>query len=146
MKIETKQKSFTHKKAYFDYQTFENYEAGVVLTGLEIKAIRMGKIDLSTSYAKIIKNEAFWLGGNIGVEADNRQRTRKLLLKKEQIEKINGKLTQDRMTLVPLKLYFKKGRAKMLLGLCKSKKKYDKRELIKKRDQDRENQRNLKLK
>lgn len=146
MKHKVEKNTYLNKKASFDYQIFETYEAGIVLNGLEIKAIRAGKVNMTGSYAKIINEEAFWLGGNLGIIEGDQQRTRKLLLKAEEINKINGKLTQDRMLLVPLKLYIKRGKAKLLLGLARGKKNFDKRETIKKRDQERDSERIVKLK
>lgn len=146
MKPKSQKNTYLNRKANFDYEIFETYEAGIVLNGLEIKAIRAGKVSMNSSYAKIIVNEAFWLGGNLGVVEGDQQRTRKLLLKSQEIKKINGKLTQDKMLLVPIKLYIKRGKAKLLLGLAKGKKKYDKREVIKKRDQERDSERIVKLK
>jgi len=133
-------KQFQNKKSFFNYHIYETYEAGVVLNGLEIKAIRAGKIDLSTSYAKVINQEVFWLGGNIGVLEGDQQRTRKLLLNAEEIKRIQGKINQDRKVLIPIKLYIKRGKAKLLIGLAKGKKKFDKRETIKQRDQERDSQ------
>jgi len=144
--LKSDKNTYINRKASFDYQIFETYEAGIVLTGLEIKAIRAGKVNMNTSYAKIINEEAFWIGGNLGIVEGDQQRTRKLLLDSAEISKINGKLTQDRMLLIPLKLYIKKGKAKLLLGLARGKKKFDKRELIKKRDQERDSQRLVRLK
>lgn len=128
---------FYNKKARFDYEIAESFEAGIVLTGEEIKAIRSGRISLAASYAKILNGEVFWLGGNfLGVSVPDR--TKKLLLHKDQIKRLVGKLGEDGMTLIPLKLYLHRGKAKLELGLGKGKKKYDKRETIKKRDQERE--------
>lgn len=146
MTLKSDKNTYINRKASFDYQIFETYEAGIVLTGLEIKAIRSGKVNMSTSYAKIINEEAYWLGGNLGIVEGDQQRSRKLLLNSAEINKINGKLTQDRMLLIPLKLYIKRGKAKLLLGLARGKKKFDKRELIKKRDQERDSQRLVRLK
>lgn len=140
MKSKSSKKQFENKKSYFNYQIFETYEAGIVLNGLEIKAVRAGKINLSTSYAKVINDEIFWLGGNIGVVVGDQQRTRKLLLNTAEIERIQGKINQDRKVLIPIKLYIKRGKAKLLIGLAKGKKKFDKRESIKQRDQQRDSQ------
>lgn len=140
MKPKSSKKQFENKKSFFNYQIFETYEAGIVLNGLEIKAVRAGKINLSTSYAKVINHEIFWLGGNIGVVVGDQQRTRKLLLNTAEIERIQGKINQDRKVLIPIKLYIKRGKAKLLIGLAKGKKKFDKRESIKQRDQQRDSQ------
>jgi SsrA-binding protein len=128
---------FYNKKARFDYEILESLEVGIVLTGEEIKAIRSGRISIVTSYAKIINGEVFWLGGNfLGISTPDR--TKKLLLNKSQIKRFIGKTQEGGMTLIPLKLYLKKGKAKLELGLGRGKKKYDKRESIKRKDQDRE--------
>lgn len=133
-----------NKKAKFDYFIEEEYEAGIVLTGTEIKSIRKGSANLKDSYAIIKHNEIFLLNmfisqyneGNRFNHDENR--TRKLLLHKKEIIKIKKSLEIEGYSLVPLKLYFKSGKAKILLGLGKGKKNYDKRETIKKRDQERE--------
>lgn len=146
MKYRADKNTYINRKASFDYQIFDTFEAGIVLTGLEIKAIRAGKVNMTTSYAKVINEEVFWLGGNLGILEGDQQRTRKLLLKGDEIKKIQGKLTQERMLLIPLKLYIKRGKAKLLVGLARGKKKFDKRELIKKRDQERDSERIIKIK
>lgn len=138
--------SFENKRARFDYVISDNYEAGIELNGFEIKAIRAKRVNLSHSYGKIVSGEAFWLGGNIEVKEGDNQRTRKLLMKRSEIDKIFGKLSQDKMNLIPLKMYIKRGKAKLLLGLGKSKKKQDKRATLKARDLTRENERYVKLK
>lgn len=133
-----------NRKARFDYEILDTLEAGVVLTGDEIKAIRSKRVSMTGSYAKIIAGEVFWVGGIINMLKGDTQRTRKLLLHTEQIRKLAGKVQTEGQTLVPLELYIKKGRAKILLGLGKGRKKYDKRELIKKRDNERETTRLVK--
>lgn len=133
-----------NKKAKFDYFIEEEYEAGIVLTGTEIKSIRKGSANLKDSYAIIKHDEIFLLNmfisqyneGNRFNHDENR--TRKLLLHKKEILKIKKSLEIEGYSLVPLKLYFKSGKAKISLGLGKGKKNYDKRETIKKRDQERE--------
>jgi SsrA-binding protein len=135
---------FYNKKARFDYEIIESMEAGIVLTGEEIKAIRTGRVSLVASYAKIISGEVFWLGGNfLGITVPDR--TKKLLLNKSQIKSLIGKIQEGGMTLIPLKLYLKKGKAKLELGLGRGKKKYDKRESIKRHDQEREAARRIKV-
>ena len=133
-----------NRKARHDYTIEEEYEAGSSLTGTEIKSIRLGKMNIKDSYA-IIKNEEIYLlnahiscyeQGNIFNH--NETRTRKLLMHKKEIKKLNNKIVLDGYTLIPLKIYFVRGRAKVLLGLGKGKKNYDKREDIKKRDIERE--------
>ena len=145
MKDNIKSKSFDNKKARFNYEIKDTYEAGIELNGLEIKAIRASKITLAGSYAKIISNQVFWLGGVIAVAEGDRQRTRRLLLKRGEIDKIFGILSQERASLIPLKIYFKRGRAKMLLGIGRGKKSKDRRDAIKARDIERENERLTKI-
>ena len=139
-----------NRKAKYDYEIISSYEAGIVLTGTEIKSIRMGKVNLKDSYAIIRNEEIFLLNTHISsYEKGNifnheEDRTRKLLLHKNQIKKLQNKVTLEGCTLIPLKIYFVKGRAKVLIGLCKGKKNYDKRESIKERDIQRELQKRLK--
>lgn len=133
-----------NRKAKYDYTILETYEAGMVLTGTEIKSIRLGKANLKDSYAIIKNGEVYLLGMHISrYEEGNRfnheeTRTRKLLLHKKEIRKLQMHLDLDGLTLVPIKLYFKKNRVKLLLGVARGKKNYDKRETIKQRDLDRE--------
>jgi len=130
-------KEFLNRKANFDYKLEDTFEAGIVLLGSEIKAIRNGRININTSYAKIIGGELFWIGGNFDVEGD-KQRTKKLLVKKSEVNKLIGKTSEQNYSIIPIKLYLKRGRAKLLLGLGKGMKKYEKRDRIKDREQERE--------
>ena len=133
-----------NKKAYFDYTILESIEAGISLVGTEIKSIRKGSVDLKDTFITIKNNEAFILNmyiakyeeGNI-FNHDER-RTRKLLLHKKEIKKLKEKVRTEGLTLIPLKLYFHKNHVKVLVGLCKGKKLYDKRASIKERDLKRE--------
>ena len=133
-----------NKKARFDYEIIDTYEAGIVLTGTEIKSIRAGKAQLKDSYAVIRNGEVFLLNMHIShyeqgnIFNHNETRTRKLLLHKKEILKLRDKVEIESLTLVPIKLYFKGNKAKILLGLAKGKKSYDKRETIKQRDIDRD--------
>lgn len=133
-----------NRKAKFDYEIVETKEAGIVLTGTEIKSIRLGNANLKDSYAIIKNNEVFLLGMHISPYKEgnifnhDELRTRKLLLHKKEILKLRDKLEIEGYTLVPIKLYFNKNKAKILLGVAKGKKSYDKRESIKQRDIDRE--------
>ena len=139
-----------NKKARFDYNIDEEIESGIVLTGTEIKSIRKGSANLKDSYAVIKNDEVFLLNmhiaqykeGNIFNHDENR--TRKLLLHKKEILKIKNKLDIQGYALFPIKLYIKNNKAKIVLGIGKGKKLYDKRESIKKRDQEREVKKNLK--
>lgn len=133
-----------NKKASFQYHIEETIEAGLVLLGSEVKSIRDGRASLSDSYAVIKNNEAFLLNSHIAqcpqasYMNHDPKRTRKLLLHKMQIHRLTGKLNEKGFTLIPLKLYFKQGRAKVELGLCRGKKTFDKREAIKKKETRRE--------
>lgn len=134
-----------NRKARFNYFIIDEIEAGIELKGTEIKSIRNGKASIEDAYARIKNREVFLTNMFIAkYEEGNRfnhdeRRERKLLLHKSEIIKLSKKLELDNYTLVPLKLYFKKNHAKILLGLCKGKKLYDKKETIKKRDLEREN-------
>ncbi len=133
-----------NRKARYDYEILEEIEAGIALTGTEIKSIRLGNANLKDSYALIKDNEVFLLGMHISPYKEGNQfnhdelRTRKLLLHKKEILKLKNKIVLNGNTLVPIKLYFKGNKAKILLGLAKGKKTYDKRETIKQRDIERE--------
>ena len=139
-----------NRKARFDYEILETYEAGIVLKGTEIKSIRAGKANLKDSYAIIKKNEVFLLnmhispyeGGNIFNH--NETRTRKLLFHKKEIKKLKNKVELQGLTLVPLKLYFSNNKAKIEIGVAKGKKLYDKRETLKKKDIDKNIKKELK--
>ncbi len=141
-----------NKKALFDYTIEDTYEAGIVLTGTEIKSIRDGKANLKDSYAIIKNGEVFLLNMHIShydkgnIFNHEETRTRKLLLNKREILKIRDKIEIKGYSLVPIKLYFSKNRAKILLGVGKGKKVFDKRESIKEKDIEREIKKNLKNK
>ncbi len=133
-----------NKKAYYDYEVLETFEAGIVLTGTEVKSIREGRINLKDSYAKIKKGEVFLIechispyphGGRFNHEPT---RERKLLLKKREIKRLLGKVKEKGLTLVPLKVYLKNGLVKVELGLCKGKSAHDKRATLKERAIKRE--------
>lgn len=139
-----------NRKARHDYFIEEEYECGLVLTGTEIKSIRDGKCNIGDSYALVRGGELFIINmfishyekGNIFNHDETR--TRKLLMHKDEIKKINNRIKLDGYTLIPLKIYFKKNKAKVALGLCKGKKNYDKRETIKERDIKRQIDKRLK--
>ena len=139
-----------NRKANFDYEIVDIYETGIVLTGTEIKSIRDGRANLKDSYAIIKNNEIFLLNMHISsYEQGNRfnheeTRTRKLLMHKKEILKLKEKLEIEGYTLIPIKLYFKGSIAKILIGLAKGKKNYDKRESIKKKDMERQLAKDLK--
>ncbi|MBU9722214.1 MULTISPECIES: SsrA-binding protein SmpB [Bacillaceae] len=139
-----------NKKARHDYHIEETYEAGMVLTGTEIKSLRGGRGNLKDSFARVSNGEVWLHNMHISpYEQGNRYnhdpvRTRKLLMHKKQINQLIGLTREKGYTLVPLKIYIKNGFAKALLGLGKGKKKYDKREDLKKKDANREIQRAFK--
>ena len=136
-----------NRKAYFQYEILEKIEAGVVLTGTEVKSIRNRDVSINESFAHLNNGEIFVYEMHVGqYKQGNRQnhepkRVRKLLLHKREIAKITGKIKQKGYTMIPLSLYFKEGVAKVELALVRGKTKIDKREDIKKRDIDREIQR-----
>lgn len=133
-----------NRQAKYNYFILEELECGIVLTGTEIKSIRAGKVNLKDSYAIIRNHEVYLLNTNISEYTEGNifnhdpKRSRKLLLHKKEILKLEDKVTLDGCTLIPLKLYFNKNKVKILLGLCKGKKTFDKRETIKERDLKRE--------
>ena len=129
----------SNKYAYFDYHIEEELEAGIALVSDEVKAVRASRVNLKGSYAKIFfssKNnpEVFLVGSHFRTQAVDPYGTRKLLLKKSEIGRLVGKMNEKGLTLLPLKMYFKKGLVKVLLGLGRGKKKFDKREVLRKRD------------
>lgn len=141
-----------NKKAYHDYFIEETYEAGIVLTGTEIKSVRQGKVSIKESYAKIQNGELILYGMNISpYEQGNRfnvdpLRERKLLLHKQEIRKLIGYTTMKGLTIVPLKMYInEEGRAKVEVGVARGKKNYDKRDDIAKRDAKRDIERRMKV-
>jgi SsrA-binding protein len=140
----------TNRKAIHDYHIEDSYEAGLVLVGSEVKSLRAGRANLKDSYAGIKEGEVYLYNCHISPYAEANQfnheprRTRKLLLHKGEIKKLVGKTTERGYTLVPLKLYFKGGKAKVQLALARGKKLYDKRRAIKEREDKRELARALK--
>ena len=133
-----------NRKAFHDFHLLESFEAGLVLLGTEVKAIREGRVNLRDSFARVEDGEVFLYNVNIspyshrGYADHEPLRRRKLLLRREEIRKLVGKTVEKGMTLVPVRLYFKNGRVKVAVSLAKGKKDYDKRETIKRREVDRE--------
>jgi len=134
----------TNKKARFDYHISETIEAGIVLKGTEVKSLRAGKVNLQDSYARIMKNEVWLIGMHVSLYANegyvthDPEASRKLLLNRNEIDKLERKVMEKGVTLIPTKLYFKNGRVKVAIGLATGKRQYDKRQDIAKRDRDRE--------
>jgi SsrA-binding protein len=133
-----------NRKASFDYHILETYEAGLVLLGTEVKAIREGRVNLRDSFARVEDGEVYVFNIHIspyshrGYAQHEPLRRRKLLLHRSEIRKLVGKTVEKGMTLVPLRMYFRDGRVKLAIGLAKGKKDYDRRETIKRRESERE--------
>src|SRR5437762_14172005 len=133
-----------NRKAFHDFHLLETFEAGLVLLGTEVKAIREGRVNLRDSYARVEDGEVFLYNVHIspyshrGYADHEPLRRRKLLLHRDEIRKLIGKTVEKGMTLVPIRLYFKDGRVKLAVSLAKGKKEYDKRETIRRREVDRE--------
>lgn len=134
----------TNKKASHDYEILERYEAGIVLTGTEVKSIRAGRINLKDSYARVIEGELWLEGCHISPYSHGNlnnhepERRRKLLLHRREIARLIGATTREGLTLVPLRVYLKRGKVKVELGLAKGKKAHDKRETLRRRTIERE--------
>jgi len=140
-----------NRKAYHDFEIIDTYEAGIVLLGYEVKAVKTGKISIQGSYIKVINGEIFLIGATISPYQPQNvpknydpQRTRKLLLNKKEIVELFSKTKIRGLTIIPLKVYDKKGKIKLEIGLVKARKKKDKRELIRKREEERKIERILK--
>lgn len=140
-----------NKKAYFDYFIEDKYEAGVALHGTEVKSIRMGKCSIKESYIKIENGEVFIYGMHVSpyekgnIFNKDPMRIKKLLMHKYEINKLNGKLQQKGLTLVPLQVYLKGGLVKVEVGLARGKKLYDKRDSLAKKDMKREAEKEFKI-
>jgi SsrA-binding protein len=139
-----------NRKARHSYFIDDKYEAGMVLSGTEVKSLRLGRVNLKDSYAKIKKGEVFVYQLHIGLypfaSYNNHDplRRRKLLLHDHEIKKLYGKINEKGFSLIPLKIYFQNGKAKITLALARGKRKYDKREAIRKRDQKKDFERSRK--
>tara|TARA_B100000427_G_scaffold123288_1_gene102629 strand:+ start:3525 stop:3968 length:444 start_codon:yes stop_codon:yes gene_type:complete len=139
-----------NRKSSYLYTFIDKYEAGIQLKGFEVKAIREGNVNIAEAYISIKNNEIFVIGMHVGEYSHsgyaihNPTRERKLLMHKVEISKIKSKFENKGITIIPLKLYFKNGKAKLEIALAKGKKKWDKRETIKRRDIDREIKRSMK--
>ena len=133
-----------NRKAGHDFHLLEQFEAGLVMTGTEVKAAREGRVNLREAYCRLEGGEAFLLGAHIGqyshggYASHDPVRRRKLLLNRAELNKLLGKTTEKGLTIVPLRMYFKKGRIKLAIALAKGKKLFDKRETIKRREAERE--------
>ncbi|MDO8513538.1 MAG: SsrA-binding protein SmpB [bacterium] len=131
-----------NRKARFDYDILETLEAGIVLIGEEVKAIRAGKVNLAGSYGKILaiggKPEVWLVGANIATAEGDPSRSRKLLLNRREVDNLIGRAQEKGLTILPLKMYLKRGYIKLELGIGRGRKKYDKRERIKEREVSKE--------
>ncbi len=133
-----------NRKAHFDYTIEEKYEAGIMLTGGEVKSLRDGRANLKDSYGRVDKGQLFLLNTHISDYKPayyfngDPTRTRKLLMHKKEILRLMGKVQEQGLTLIPLRLYFKNGRAKVEIALARGKKRYDKRETIREREVQRD--------
>ena len=140
-----------NKKVYHEYFLEEIYEAGIALHGTEVKSIRMGKCSIKESFIRIENGEMFVYGMHISpyekgnIFNKDPLRVKKLLLHKSEINKLTGKIKEKGFTIVPLQVYFKDGKAKMEIGLCRGKKLYDKRADIAKKDMKREAEKEFKI-
>ena len=140
-----------NKKAYYDYFIEDKYEAGLVLHGTEVKSLRMGKCSIKESYVQIINGEVYVINMNItpyekgNIFNRDPLRPKKLLLHKQEINKLAGKTSQQGYTIVPLQVYISNGKMKIEIGVGKGKKNYDKRDSIAKKDQQREAQKEFKI-
>ena len=139
----------TNRRARFEYEILDTYEAGLVLRGPEVKSLRAGKASLSDAYAVVRRGEAYLVNAHIspyeeaGRENADPRRERKLLMHRAEIARLSGDVSERGFTIVPLSLYFKDGRAKVELALARGKKLHDKRETIRRREEDRELQRTM---
>ena len=151
MKEQSEEKNITvNRKARHEYNILQTFESGIVLVGTEVKSLRQGKANLVDSYAKLKDSEVWLVNLHISkysqgnINNHDPKRDRKLLLNKSEIRKLIGKTKEKGLTLIPLRLYFKKGKVKLELALAKGKKVYDKRKDIAKRDFERDQERKIK--
>ena len=139
----------TNRRARFEYEILDTYEAGLVLRGPEVKSLREGKVSLADAYAVVRRGEAYLVNAHInpydqaGRENADPRRERKLLMHRAEIARLSGDVSERGFTLVPLTLYFKDGKAKVELALARGKKLHDKRETIRRREEEREVQRTM---
>ena len=137
----------SHRRARYDYEILDSFEAGLVLRGPEVKSLRAGRANLADAYAVLRRGEVFLVNAHISPYAQasrenpDPRRERKLLLHRAEIARLQGRVEERGLTLVPLEIYFAKGRAKVRLALARGKRRYDKREAIRRREEERELQR-----
>lgn len=142
----------TNRQARSQYELFDKYEAGIALKGSEVKSIREGRVNLKDSFVRIVRGEAFLFNCHISpyshiqnVLLAEPTRSRKLLLKRSEIDRLSGQVVRKGHTIIPLSIYFQKGLAKVEIAVARGKKEYDKRETIRRRIADREAQRAMKM-
>lgn len=139
--------TITNRRATFDYEVLETIEAGIVLIGSEVKSLFLGRANLTDSFVRILNAEAWMTGCDIepythsSVFTPDRRRERKLLLNRREIDRLDRQVVEKGVSLIPLRIYFKGGKAKVAVGLCRGKRQYDKRESIKERETKREESR-----
>ncbi|MBI4978868.1 MAG: SsrA-binding protein SmpB [Spirochaetes bacterium] len=139
-----------NKKAFFDYEIIEKYEAGIALVGTEVKSLRAGSVTMKDSFAVFKGNELYLVNLHISpyefgnLSNHDPERSRKLLLHRHELNKLTGRIKERGYSMVPLSLYFKDNKIKVSIGLVRGKKQYDKRDSIKKRDMDRDMERDIK--
>jgi len=140
----------TNRQAHRDYEILDTWEAGVMLRGSEVKSLREAKVNLTDSYARIDRGEVYLVGLHISAYSNASAqgghepgRTRKLLLHQHEIDELRARVDQEHLSLIPLSLYFKRGKAKLEIGLGRGRKHYDKRQVIAKRDSDRDAEREM---
>ena len=139
----------TNRRARYEYEILDTLEAGVVLQGPEVKSLRAGKVNLAEAYATIRGREVFLIGAHISPYAQAGRsnpdplRERKLLLHRSEIVRLQGRIGERGLTLIPLQLYFKGGRAKLALAVARGKRRYDKRQAIRRRESEREMRRSI---
>ncbi len=134
----------SNKKAYYDYEILEEYECGMKLLGWEVKAIANNTCAIAGSHCVVYGNDIMLVGASMGGSEDDILRTRKLLLHKHELDRLIGKTKEKGLTLIPLRIYTKRGKFKLAIGIAKGKKEYDKRATEKKRDIENENRRIVK--
>ncbi|MCU1393622.1 MAG: smpB [Ilumatobacteraceae bacterium] len=149
-RVEAQKYIASNRKARFDYSILDVFEAGIVLQGSEVKVLRMGHLQIADAYARVLNGEVWLDGVHIppylfahGVGAHNPDRPRKLLMQKDEIQRIAARIQQERLSLVPLSFYFKEGRVKVELALAAGRRKGDKRNAMAERDVQREMQKAL---
>lgn len=144
-----KERHVENKKAFFDYEISESFEAGLILIGSEIKSFRAGQASIKTAFVRPLASGPngqveLWLINSHFSKTEEPDRSRKLLVHRREIDRLTGKVSEKGLTLIPLELYLKRGRVKVQVGLGKGKKRFQKREALKRRDVDRETNRELK--